>query len=114
MNSFRQELVFGAAFVVFLIGIATLIVFLLSRSEKAAADRLRRIGMRCVAYVKSYRRVSMTQHRVLLEIHLPTGRIGREYLLSNLSDAWLADVCALAQPVSVVAHPEASTILFVS
>ena len=93
------------------IGLVLLLVKLASRAERAARERLRTSGTPCTAYVKSYRRISMTQHRVLFEIQLPTGSIGREYVLPSLSDAWLADVTALARPIPVFAHPDARTIL---
>lgn len=94
-----------------LIGLFVLLWKLMDRAERNAIERVRATGTPCTAYVKSYRRVSMTQHRVLFEIQLPTGSIGREYMLSNLSDAWLADVAALGRPVPVIAHPEANTIV---
>jgi hypothetical protein len=101
-----------------LVGVATLalpviILLLSSRADRAAREQLEKTGARCVAFVRSYRRISMTQHRVLFEIHLPSGPIGREYVVSGLADHWLADVGALGRPVRVCAHPDASTILFV-
>ncbi len=98
-------------FPVVMIGGIALGISLMNRAERAAQERLRRTGTACTAYVKSYRRVSMTQHRVLFEIRLPTGAIGREYMLSGLSDAWLADAAALGRPVQVIAHPDAKTIV---
>lgn len=83
-------------------------------SERAERQRVEREGTRCRALVKSYRRVSMTQHRVLFLIDFPGGQAGREYLLSGLSDAWLADVCARGLPITVLAHPEASTVIVAS
>ncbi len=80
-------------------------------AESAARDRLRATGTRCLAVVKSFRRISMTQHRVVFEIRLPTGSIGREYVLSGLADDWLADALALGREVPVIAHPDAGTIL---
>jgi hypothetical protein len=80
-------------------------------SERRAVERVRREGVRCAALVKSYRRVSMTQHRVLFVVHFPEGAAGREYMLAGLSDAWLADACALERPVRVIAHPAAETLV---
>jgi hypothetical protein len=105
-------LVGGAAgFVFVLVGTIVGAFVGLSWSERRAAEQVRREGVRCVAQVKSYRRVSMTQHRVLFVIHFPTGAAGREYMLAGLSDAWLADVCALERPVRVIAHPTAETLV---
>ncbi len=105
-------LVGGAAgFVFVLVGTIVGIVVGLVWSERRAVERVRREGVRCVALVKSYRRVSMTQHRVLFVVHFPTGAAGREYMLSGLSDAWLADVCALERPLRVIADPAAETLV---
>lgn len=105
-------LVGGAAgFVFVLVGTIVGIIVGVFWSERRAAERVRRDGVRCAALVKSYRRVSMTQHRVLFVVHFPTGAAGREYMLSGLSDAWLADVCALERPVQVIAHPDAETLV---
>lgn len=103
--------------VVFWVGMASLFIFVgaliayFVRRERVEQERLRTTGVLCTAFVKSYRRVSMTQHRVLFEIQLPTGSIGREYMLSGLTDEWLADVTALVRPIRVYAHPQANTIL---
>ncbi len=85
---------------------------LIAHFERRAAEKLRATGARCTAYVKTFRRVSMTQHRVLFEIHHPQGAMGREYMLSGLDDVWLADVCALQRPVAVIADPAAKTVVF--
>lgn len=98
-------------FPVLIFGGVPLGIWLMNRHERATQDRLRRTGSACTAYVKSYRRVSMTQHRVLFEIRLPSGAIGREYMLSGLSDDWLADAAALGRPIQVIAHPDARTIV---
>jgi hypothetical protein len=92
------------------IGGTWLAIKLFDRAERAAIERVRRTGIPCIAFVKSYRRISVTQHRVLFEIRLPSGPIGREYALSGLSEAWLADAAALGRPVQVIAHPDAKTI----
>lgn len=99
-------------FTVAIIAAPFVLYALIMRSERKAEERLRATGIRCTAYVKSFRRVSMTQHRVLLEIQFPSGSVGREYMLSKLSETWLADVCALSRPVRVVALPDAATIVF--
>lgn len=83
-----------------------------SWSERRAAEELRRIGATCTAHVKMFRRISMTQHRVMLAIQHPSGPFGREYVLVGLDDRWLADVCALEKPVRVIAHPDATTVVF--
>lgn len=82
---------------------------LISRSERRATERLLREGARCQVLVKSYRRISMTQHRVLFEIHLPEGRAGREYVIPGLSDADLANWAVLQTPLvaRVLANMEA-------
>jgi hypothetical protein len=93
-----------AAFVLLPAGLIALI----NRSERRATARLLRDGVPCRVFVKSYRRVSMTQHRVLFELHLPEGRVGREHLLSGLSDADLANWAALQIPLA--AHADAKAI----
>lgn len=98
-------------FVFVLVGSIVGLGFGLVWSERRAVERVRREGVRCVALVKSYRRVSMTQHRVLFVVHFPTGAAGREYMLAGLSDAWLADVCALERPIRVIADPAAETLV---
>ena len=47
------------------------LIALINRSGRQAVERVRREGARCQVFVKSYRRVSMTQHRVLFELYLP-------------------------------------------
>lgn len=101
-----------AVFVALIVALPFAIISQLNRQERAARDHLRASGARCVAYVRTFRRISMTQHRVLFEIHLPAGPVGREYVLTELTDAWLADACALGRPVAVIAHPDAATIVF--
>ncbi len=101
----------AAGFLVVLFGSIVGLVVGLSWSERRGVEQVRREGVRCMALVKSYRRVSMTQHRVLLVVQFPTGLAGREYMLSGLDDAWLADVCALEKPVRVIAHPTAETVI---
>lgn len=99
--------------VLFVVGTIAGIVLLIRgviRAERKAVERVRRTGTPCIAYVKSFRQVSMTQHKVLFEIQLPTGSIGREYMLSGLNHQWLADAAALGRPVQVIADPNASTI----
>ncbi len=86
------------------------LIALINRSERRATERLRREGVRCQVFVKSYRRISMTQHRVLFELYLPEGRVGREYVLSGLSDADLANWTALQIPLAASAHANANTI----
>lgn len=98
-------------FVTVLFGSIVGVFVAVSRSERQTTERVRREGVRCVAIVKSYRRVSMTQHRVLFVVQFPSGLAGREYMLSGLNDAWLADVCALERPVRVIAHPTAETLI---
>jgi hypothetical protein len=107
MDPFVIGIVLGP---VVLIGGTWLAIKLFNRAERAAVEKVRRTGTPCTAFVKSYRRVSMTQHKVLFEIRLPSGPIGREYMLSGLSEAWLADAAALGRPVQVIAHPDAKTI----
>ncbi len=101
----------AAGFLLVLVGTIVGVFVGLSRSERQATEQLQREGVCCVAMVKSYRRVSMTQHRVLFAVQFPTGLAGREYMLSGLNEMWLADVCALERPVRVVAHPTAETII---
>ncbi len=98
-------------FVIFLFGSIAGVFAAVSRSARRTTEQVRRGGVRCVAIVKSYRRVSMTQHRVLFVVQFPSGLAGREYVLSGLNDAWLADVCALERPVRVIAHPTAEALL---
>lgn len=86
------------------------IIALTNWLERRAMERLRREGVRCQVYVKGYRRVSMTQHRVLFDLHLPEGRLGREYMLTGLSDDDLANWTALQIPLGAAAHPSAKTI----
>ncbi|AKT41284.1 hypothetical protein [Chondromyces crocatus] len=86
------------------------VIALTDRAERRAIERLRREGMRCTALVKSFRRISMTQHRVLFELLLPTGRLGREYVLTGLNDTDLANWTALQVPLAASADPNASTI----
>ena len=85
------------------------LIALINRSERRTAERLLREGVRCQVFVKSYRRVSMTQHRVLFELHLPEGRVGREHMTPGLSDADLANWTALQIPLvaRVLANVEA-------
>lgn len=89
------------------------IIMLSNWWDRRAADALRASGTRCRAKVKSFRRISMTQHRVMLAIEFPDGPSGREYVLTGLSDQWLADVCALERPVEVIADRNATTVVFV-
>jgi hypothetical protein len=95
-----------AAFILFPAGLIALI----TRGEREARERLRREGVRCQVFVKSYRRVSMTQHRVLFDLHLPEGRMGREYMLAGLSDVDLANWAALEVPLTARASAGAETI----
>lgn len=101
----------AAAFVLFLVGTIAGAFFGLTWSERQSVERVRREGVACTAWVKSYRRISMTQHRVLWVIQFPQGAVGREYVQVGLSDPWLADVCALGRPVPVIAHPEGDTVI---
>ena len=78
------------------------------RRERA---RLRAEGVRAEAFVKGFRRVSMTQHRVLIEARLSSGPVGRELMVSGLADDWLAHHAALGIPVIVYASPSGSTIV---
>lgn len=100
-----------AGFLLVLVGTIVGIIYGLAWSERQAQARVRREGARCTAFVKSYRRISMSQHRVLWVIHFAQGAAGREYVLEGLSDPWLADVCALGRPVAVIAHPDAETLV---
>ena len=99
-----------------LLGLAGFVLFpavliaLLNWSERRAVARVLREGVRCQVLVKSYRRISMTQHRVLFEMHLPEGRVGREYMLSGLSDADLANWTVLQTPLTARALADAATI----
>lgn len=105
-------LVGGAAgFLFMVVGTIVGLMVGIARSERQAQEQVRREGVRCTAFVKSYRRISMTQHRVLWVVQFPSGPAGREYTLEGLSDPWLADVCALGRPVLVIAHPEAQTLV---
>ena len=79
--------------------------------ERKSRERLRRYGSGCVAVVKTYRRVSVTEHRVLFLVQFPSGPRGLEYTMSGLADGWLADVCAQQSAIRVIAHPDAKTIL---
>ena len=100
-----------AGFLFFLVGTIAGVAYGLASSERQAAEWVRREGERCLARVKSYRRVSMTQHRVLWAIEFSSGVAGREYTQTGLDDAWLADVCALGKPVRVIAHPRGDTLI---
>lgn len=73
--------------------------------------RLRVSGVRADALVKSFRRISQTQHRVLLEARLPGGSVGRELVADGLSDDWLAHHAALGIPVPIVADRSGATIV---
>ncbi|EYF05648.1 Hypothetical protein CAP_2938 [Chondromyces apiculatus DSM 436] len=73
-------------------------------------ERLRREGTRCQVIVKSYRRISMTQHRVLFELLLPEGRLGREYVVVGLADEDLANWTVLQVPLAAYARADAATI----
>ena len=117
-----QELHFGGTgimaawtgtFLVLLVGTIVGIVGAVLWGEKSAADFVRKNGVRCTAYVKRYDRFgrSMTQQKVLFLIELPTGAVGRDYVMSGLDPRWLADVCALGKPIRVIAHPDASTLI---
>lgn len=86
------------------------LIALITWSERRATARVMREGVRCQVLVKSYRRISMTQHRVLFEIHLPEGRAGREYVLSGLSDDDLANWTALQIPLVARVLAGAATI----
>lgn len=101
----------AAGFLLVLVGTIVGVIYGMAWSERQAQEQVRREGVRCTAFVKSYRRISMSQHRVLWVVQLPSGPAGREYTLEGLSDPWLADVCALGRPVSVIAHPEAQTLI---
>lgn len=101
----------AVGFLFVLVGTIVGVGYGLAWSERRAVEQVRREGVRCTAWVKSYRRVSMTQHRVLWVVHFPAGPAGREYMMPGLSDAWLADVCALERPVRVIAHPEGETLV---
>ncbi|MFT3765978.1 MAG: hypothetical protein QM820_10740 [Minicystis sp.] len=79
--------------------------------ERRERARLRTEGVRGEALVKSFRRVSQTQHRVLVEARLPSGPVGRELLVSGLADDWLAHHAALGIPVAVFANASGSTIV---
>lgn len=78
------------------------------RRERA---RLRTEGVRGDAVVKSFRRISQTQHRVLLAARLPGGVVGRELVVAGLADDWLAHHAALGQPVTIFADASGSTIV---
>lgn len=117
-----QELHLGAGgimaawtgtFLVLLVGTIVGVIVAVFWGEKSAADFVRKNGVRCTAYVKRYDRFgrSMTQQKVLFLIELPSGPIGRDYVMSGLDPHWLADVCALNKPLRVIAHPEASTLI---
>ena len=109
-----ESTLFFAVMVIFVVAVVAFpfaLIALVARSERKAQERLRAEGVRCIAFVKTYRRVSMTQHRVLWVVHFPAGPAGREYMMPGLSDAWLADVCALERPVRVIAHPEGETLV---
>ncbi|MFO0607451.1 MAG: hypothetical protein U0324_30075 [Polyangiales bacterium] len=101
----------AVGFLFVLVGTIAGVAYGLAWSERRAVELVRREGVRCTAWVKSYRRVSMTQHRVLWVVQFPAGAAGREYMMPGLSDAWLADVCALEKPVRVIAHPEAEALV---
>jgi hypothetical protein len=102
----------GGSFLVLLVGTVGGVIVAILYSGRQNDRFVREQGAACTAYVKGYRRVSMTQHRVLLLIEFPAGPQGREYMLSGLDDQWLADVCARALPTRVIAHPEGQTVVF--
>jgi hypothetical protein len=77
----------------------------------APTRQVQKVGIPCDAFVKTYRRISMTQHRVLFLVNFPTGPRGIEAVVEGLGDAWLADTCALARPVRVLAHPDISAVV---
>lgn len=81
------------------------IVYPLLTAESRAHADLRRVGLPAQAIIMSFRRISLTQHHVLLRIEGPSGPVGREYVVSGLADAWLADMSATQRPVSVVWAP---------
>jgi hypothetical protein len=109
---FSVALVGGAVLLALglMVGLPLGIILLMRRSERAAQERARREGVRCQVVVKTFRRVSMTQHRVLFLIYLPTGPIGREYLLAGLGDNDLANWAALGVPLWAHVTPDAETI----
>jgi MFS family permease len=100
---------FLVLFVATIVGVLSAV----SWGEKRARDFVRNNGVRCTAYVKRFDRFgrSMTQQKVLFLIELPGGPVGRDYVMSGLDSRWLADVCALNKPISVIAHPDATTLI---
>lgn len=103
----------AGTFLALLFGTVVAVFVGMSWSARRAVDFVRTNGVRCVAYVKRYDRLgrSMTQQKVLFLIELPTGPIGRDYVMTGLDPRWLADVCALNKPIRVIAHPDASTLI---
>lgn len=102
----------GVSFLVLLVGTVGGVIVAILYSARQNDRFVRERGAACTAYVKGYRRVSMTQHRVLLLIEFPAGPQGREYMLSGLDERWLADVCARGLPAQVIAHPEGQSVIF--
>lgn len=86
-------------------------IYLGLTAEGRGKKRLATEGMRARAVVVSSRRISMTQHRVLFRIEGPAGPTGREYVMTGLNDAWLADVCAVQRPINVVWAPHIAALI---
>lgn len=106
---------FSAGIVFLFFGMFTLPFVIIKASndgDRRERARLRTEGVRAEAVVKGFRRVSMTQHRVLIEARLPSGSVGRELMVSGLADDWLAHHAALGIPVPICASLSGSTIVF--
>ena len=95
-----------------MIAMVAVLLLLIRNDELRQEEKLRANGVQAQGIIKSYLRRSMTQHRVLLEVRLPTGSIGRERLIAGLDDAWLAHHTALGIPVPVFVDPAGSGVAF--
>lgn len=106
---------FPTAFILLFVGMfGAVFVFIAAsgHADKRARARLRVEGIRGDALIRSFRAISQTQHRVLVDLTLPTGRFGREIVLTGLTNEWLAHQAGLAQRVPVFANAAGTQISF--
>jgi hypothetical protein len=109
-----ETTVFITAFLFVFVGVFGLIFTLIVASNEAslrAVAELRTQGLPATVLIKGFRRISMTQHRVLCEVRLAAGAVGREYVLVGLQNDWLAHYAGLGQPVAAFVSHNLSAIL---
>lgn len=80
---------------------------------RSARHWLLKHGQQCDGYVKTFERISLTQHRVVLQIlDSHGGSVGRVYVVSGVDERWLAHVCGTSKRIQMLAHPESDDVMF--